>query len=120
MKINYKELFLDHYNARLETQDFKGGYDFEMSEEYTADGYSIYLCKYFNDTIQMDENVYYYTHELTDLLKEKIELGENIFMSEGIYDENGIDDEWTDWCEQAGLTEWDDEAQEYIIAGDNK
>ena len=30
MKINYKELFLDHYNERLKTKDLKGGDNFEM------------------------------------------------------------------------------------------
>jgi len=120
MKINYKQLYLDHYDASLDTDEWNGGYDYEMSEEYTADGYSIYLCRYSEESILLEENVYYYTHELTDKLKEMIEDGQSIYMAESIYDENSIYDEWVHWCEEQMLIEWNDDEGEYEIAGEEE
>tara|TARA_R100000152_G_C6618479_1_gene69987 strand:+ start:137 stop:529 length:393 start_codon:yes stop_codon:yes gene_type:complete len=118
MKVDYKQLFLDFHNARVDIDEYKGGYDFEMTEEYTADGYSIYLCRYYNEAIVLEENVYYYTHELTDKLKELIEDGNYIYIAESIYDENSMDEEWVNWCEDEGLIEWDDDRGWYKVVGE--
>ena len=72
MEINYKKLYLDHHDCTLES-DYTSGYDYEMSEEYTADSYSVYLCIYAGETVDLSENIYYYTGDLDELLKEKIE-----------------------------------------------
>lgn len=120
MNINYKQLYLDHHDASLDIEEFSGGYDFEMSEEYTADGYSVYLCRYHNDSILLEENVYYYTHELTNKLKKMIEEGLNIYCSDNIYDECYIKDEWEQWCEDAGLIEWNDDEDKYEIVGEDE
>lgn len=119
MKIDYKQLFLDHHLASLDIEEFNDGYDFEMSEEYTADGYSLYLCKYHFESTILNENVYYYTHELAELLKEMIEEGLNIYCSDSIFDECYIEDEWVQWCEDAKLIEWNDDDEEYEITNED-
>lgn len=118
MNINYKQLYLDHFDASLDIEEFNDGYDVEMSVECTADGYDINVCRYPGESIIIEENIYYYTHDLTDVLREFVKDGLAIYCSEDIYDENYIKDEWEHWCEDEGLIEWDDEASEYILAGD--
>ena len=119
MKIDYKQLFLDHHGASLDIEEWNDGYDFEMSEEYTADSYSLYLCKYHFESIILNENVYYYTTQLTDKLKEAIEEGLNIYCSDSIFDECYIEDEWIQWCEDAKLIEWNDYDKEYEITSED-
>ena len=116
MKIDYKKLFLDHHDCILESE-YTSGYDYEMSEEYTADSYSVYLCKYANEEIDLTENIYYYTSGLDDVLKEKIEECDKILCTEGIEDELYI--EWRDWCEDEGLIEWDNDNEEYIVVSED-
>lgn len=115
MKIDYKKLYLDHHDCILES-DYTSGYDYEMSTEYTADSYDVYLCRYYGESVDICENVYYYTNDLEDILFEKIEECDKIYIDENIEDELLL--EWEQKCEENGLIEWDDEAQEYIIAGD--
>lgn len=117
MAIKYKELYLDHHNCTLES-DYTGHYEFEMSTEYTADDYNVYLCKYPGEQTIISENVYYYAHDLEETLKEKIEECDKVYCCEEIEDELHI--EWRQWCEQAGLIEWDDDKEEYKISGDEE
>jgi len=108
--INYKQLFLDHHGANLDT-NFKGGYDFELSVETTTDDYELYLCKYYDESIVIAENIYYYAHNLAEKLKEMIEEGLNIYCDAEIYDECYIDDEWVQWCEDEDLIELDEKGE---------
>ena len=116
MKINYKKLFLDHFDCTLETE-WTSGYDFEMSTEYTADSYDVYLCRYAGESIDICENVYYYVHDLEDILMEKIDECDKVYCDEGILDELHI--EWEQRCEENGLIEWDDDNQEYVVVGED-
>ena len=120
MNINYKQLYLDHFDASLDIEEFNDGYDVEMSVECTADGYSIYVCRYHGESIIIDEHVFYYAHDLTDKLKEFIQDGHTIYCSEEIFDENYIEDEWEQWCEDAGLIEWNDDEDKYEIVGEDE
>ena len=116
MEMNYKKLYLDHHDCTLES-DYTSGYDYEMSEEYTADSYSVYLCIYAGETVDLSENIYYYTGDLDELLKEKIEECDKIYCAEEIEDELCI--EWRDWCEDEGLIEWNDEEEEYEVVSED-
>ena len=117
MKINYKQVYLDYHNCTLES-DYSSGYDFEMSTEYTADSYNVYLCKYVGEPTYIADHVYYYTNDLEDVLKEKIEECDKVFCDEEIQDELHI--EWEQWCEEEGIIKWDDDNEEYKIAGDEE
>jgi hypothetical protein len=119
MKINYKQLFLNHHDASLDVDSYDISYDFEMSEEYTADGYSIFLCRYYSESIVLEENIYYYDHDLLDLLKEKIEEGLSIYcpLVDNLYLE---EQQWIDWCEDAGIIEWDNDESEWELVGEEE
>lgn len=115
MKINYRELYLNHFNCTLEN-DYSSGYDFEMSREYTADDYDVYLCIHPGESIYVSEHIYYYINNLEDLLLEKIDECDKIYCDDGIEEELYI--EWMNLCESKGLIEWDDDNQEWVIAGE--
>jgi|14BtaG_2_1085337.scaffolds.fasta_scaffold02130_3 hypothetical protein len=119
MKINYKQLYLDHHGSTLDTVDYKGGYDFIMNQEYTADGHDVFLCGDGRSPVSISEDVYYYAHDLTDVLKNAIQNAQAIYCGEEIYDECYIKDEWEQWCEQEGLIEWNDDEEKYEVVGED-
>jgi hypothetical protein len=65
-----------------------GGYDFEMSTEYAP---LIVMMYTYADTqvnqLDICENIYYYSHDLEDILMEKIEECDKVYCDEGIEDE---------------------------------
>ena len=104
-----KELYLEHHGSTLDIVDYKGGYDFVMNQEYTADGHDVFLCSDGRSAVSISEDVYYYAHDLTDVLKNAIHNGQSIYCGEEIYDECYIKDEWEEWCLDDGLVEYNDD-----------
>lgn len=107
-KSKLRELYLEHYGSTLDTVDFKGGYDFIMNQEYTSDGYNVFLCHDGRSAISISEDVYYYSHELTWVLKDAIQGAQSIYCGEEICDELFIDDDWEEWCLEDDLVEYND------------
>ena len=66
-----KESVLNHFNIEF-TDQFTSNADFYVYEESTADGYSVFIATYDNSSISVNENVYYYDSDLSDLLEEYI------------------------------------------------
>ena len=66
-----KESVLKHFNIEF-TDQFTSNADFYVYEESTADGYSVFIATYDNSSISVNENVYYYDSDLSDLLEEYI------------------------------------------------
>ena len=54
--------------------------DFSVYEESTADGYSIWIATDDDKRINVNEDVYYYENELTDVLYEAIPDYSNIYV----------------------------------------
>lgn len=109
MKIDkLKELYLEHHGSTLDIIDYKGGYDFVMNQESTSDGYDVFLCSDGRSPISINEDVYYYTHQLTQVLKDAIHGGQSIYCGEEIYDECYIKDEWEEWCLADDLVEYNE------------
>ena len=104
-----KELYLEHHGSTLDIVDYKGGYDFVMNQEYTADGHDVFLCSDGRSAVSISEDVYYYAHDLTDVLKNAIHNGQSIYCGEEIYDECYIKDDWEEWCLAEGLVEYNDD-----------
>ena len=46
--------------------------DFYIYEESTADGYSVFVATHYQNSVNVNENVYYYDSDLGDVLEEHI------------------------------------------------
>ena len=66
-----KEAVLKHFSVEL-TDDYSGNADFYIYEESTADGYSVFIATHNQDSVNVNENVYYYDSDLGDALEEFI------------------------------------------------
>jgi hypothetical protein len=66
-----KESVLKHFGVEF-TDDYSSNADFYVYEESTADGYSVFIATHDTSSISVNENVYYYDHDLSDSLEEFI------------------------------------------------
>jgi len=66
-----QEAVLNHFNVEL-TDDYNSNADFYIYEESTADGYSVFVATHDQNSININENVYYYDSDLSDALEEFI------------------------------------------------
>ena len=66
-----KESVLKHYNVEF-TNDYSNNADFYIYEESTADGYSVFIATHDQNSVNVNENVYYYDSDLGDALEEFI------------------------------------------------
>ena len=66
-----REAVLKHFSVEL-TDDYCGNADFYIYEESTADGYSVFIATHNQNSVNVNENVYYYDSQLGDALEEFI------------------------------------------------
>ena len=68
-----KEAVLKHFNVEF-TDDYypQKRPDFFIYEESTADGYSVFIATHDQNSVNVNENVYYYDSDLGDVLQEHI------------------------------------------------
>ena len=66
-----KEAVLKHFGVEF-TDDYSSNADFYIYEESTADGYSVFIATHNQDSVNVNENVYYYDSDLGDALEEYI------------------------------------------------
>lgn len=66
-----KESVLKHFGIEF-TDDYSSSADFYIYEELTADGYSMFIATHNQNSINVNENVYYYDSQLGDALEEYI------------------------------------------------
>ena len=66
-----KESVLKHFNVEF-TDNYSSSADFYVYEESTADGYSVFIATYDQNRVNVNENVYYYDSDLSDVLEEHI------------------------------------------------
>ncbi len=62
---------LKHFNVEF-TDQWSSNADFYVYEESTADGYSVFIATYVQNSVNVNENVYYYDRDLGDALEEHI------------------------------------------------
>ena len=119
-KQDFREIYLDDAGSTLSHEFNKPKYDVSIETATTADSYELFVVREnsINYNIDISEDVYYYNSDLTEKLKDSIDCGIDVYMCEGIYEELYIDEEWEEWCHEKGLVEWDDEAEQYKIVGD--
>ena len=66
-----KESVLKHFGVEF-TDDYTSDADFYVYEESTADGYSVFIATHNQNSVNVNENVYYYDSDLGDALEEHI------------------------------------------------
>lgn len=66
-----REAVLKHFGIEF-IDDYSSNADFYIYEESTADGYSVFIATHNQDSVNVNENVYYYDSELGDALEEFI------------------------------------------------
>ena len=66
-----KEAVLKHFGVEF-IDDYSSNVDFYIYEESTADGYSVFIATHNQDSVNVNENVYYYDSDLCDALEEFI------------------------------------------------
>ena len=87
-KIPYRKLVLDYFDSEI-YDEWTDSAQFEVYETTTTDGYCVYVAKLVEDNEIVSENVYYYDHDLPEIVRDVIESSAGIYMddeiSESIY-----------------------------------
>ena len=98
--------YLEHLETSLYTNySDQDNADFQIYREETVDGYEVFVAKYATDkNIWVTENVYYYDHEFCDLVLEKLQEGESVYIDDDLFDdcyiEDRLADEYDEWQEE--------------------
>ena len=88
------ELIKNHLDISISNNisDFDN-VDCHIYSESTADGYDVYMCTNTPTGPSINEDVYYYDHELTDAFTNAIDYGDKTFyICEYIYEDCCFDD----------------------------
>jgi len=98
---NRVRLYLDHYEAELYTSyTDESNCSFHVYRENTADGYEVYIAKYKNDSdIIIQDNVHYYEHDLVQIIIEKVQEGETVYVDDDLWSDLYMEDEFVELYE---------------------
>ena len=91
MELNYKKLVLDYLNTSMEHDNFNRG-DFKVYSETTADGYEVYVATHDDKNVNIQDDVYYYDSDLTDVIMEQLEDHYSVYIDSYLYDDIYMDD----------------------------
>ena len=83
-----KKQVLEHYDCEI-TDQWQSP-DFSVYEESTADGYSVWIATADDKHINVNEDVYYYENELTDVLYDAIPDFDQIYCDNYDFVEDAI------------------------------
>ena len=83
-----KKQVLEHYDCEITDQ--WSNPDFSIYEESTADGYSVWIATADDKHINVNEDVYYYENELTDVLYDAIPDFDQIYCDNYDFVEDAI------------------------------
>ena len=88
---------LDHYGVKL-TNDYSSNADFNIYEESTVDGYSVWIATNDTSNISICEDVHYYDSDLGDALAEAIKYSNgDVDFPETFY----VEDEYANYVDEA-------------------
>jgi hypothetical protein len=90
MDLNYRKLVLDYLNTEIVDQFDKG--DFKVYSESTADGYEVYVATHDDQNVSINEDVYYYDSDLTDVIMRTLEENYSVYIDDYLYDDLYMDD----------------------------
>ena len=91
MELNYKKLVLDYLNTSIEHDNPNKG-EFKVYSESTADGYEVYVATHDDQIINIQDDVYYYDSDLTDVIMEQLEDHYSVYIDSYLYDDIYMDD----------------------------
>ena len=91
MELNYKKLVLDYLNTSIELDDPNKS-EFKVYSESTADGYEVYVATHDDQKINIQDDVYYYDSDLTDVIMEQLEDHYSVYIDSYLYDDIYMDD----------------------------
>ena len=109
---NKVRLYLDHYSAEIYTSyTDEDNCSFHVYRENTADGYEVYIAKYKGDSdIIIQDNIHYYEHDLTQLVIEKVQEGETVYVDNDLWNDLYMEDEFIDLYEEE-IDDWEDDTE---------
>ena len=90
-EIPYRKLVLDYFEGEI-YNEWTPSAEFEVYETTTADGYAIYVAKSQQDEEIISENVFYYDHELPEIVKDAIINGVEIYIEDGLAEDIYLDE----------------------------
>lgn len=96
MELNYKKLVLDYLNTSMEHDNFNRG-DFKVYSETTADGYEVYIATHDDKNITIQDDVYYYDSDLTDVIMEQLEEHYSVYIDSYLYEDIYMDDKFEEY-----------------------
>ena len=96
MELNYKKLVLDYLNTSMEHDNFNRG-DFKVYSETTADGYEVYVATHDDKNITIQDDVYYYDSDLTDVIMEQLEDRYSVYIDSYLYEDIYMDDTFEEY-----------------------
>ena len=96
MELNYKKLVLDYLNTSMEHDNFNRG-DFKVYSETTADGYEIYVATHDDKNVNIQDDVYYYDSDLTDVIMEQLEDHYSVYIDSYLYEDIYMDDTFEEY-----------------------
>ena len=96
MELNYKKLVLDYLDTSMEHDNFNRG-DFKVYSETTADGYEVYIATHDDKNVNIQDDVYYYDSDLTDVIMEKLYYRYSVYIDSYLYDDIYMDDKFEEY-----------------------
>ena len=102
--------YLDHYDAELYTSyTDEDNCSFHIYREDTADGHEVFIAKYRSDnTVNIMDDVHYYSNDLFDVIAEKVQEGETVYVDDDLWNDMYMEEDFADlYNKESG--EWEDE-----------
>ena len=100
MDFDYKKIISEYFHVKISSDynDFETC-DMQCYTESTADGYDVYILKYTDSPVSVTEDVYYYDHDLADMIMDNITEYEidSIFIEDNIYWDCYLDDTFEEY-----------------------
>ena len=107
--------YLEHLEVSLyKNYDDQGNADFQIYREETTDGYEVFVAKYATDkNTYVNRDIHYYDMQLCELVVEKLQEGESVYVDDGIFEdcyiEDRLADEYDEWQEELELEKEEDD-----------
>jgi hypothetical protein len=90
MDLDFRKLVLDYLNTEI-VDEFDRG-DFKVYAESTADGYEVFVATHDDQNVDINEDVYYYDSDLSDVIMRTLEEHYSVYIDEYLYDDLYMDD----------------------------
>ena len=98
--------YINHLDTNLYTNyTDQENASFQIYREETADGYEVFVAKYATDkNTYVNRDIHYYDMQFCDLVVEKLQEGESVYIDDDLftdcYIEDRLADEYDEWQEE--------------------